>query len=67
MPYKSEAQRRYFYAQAGKGGKKGKKWKKMAGEWESKTPKNKKLPERIGESFEHKLSTILDTIFHIDV
>lgn len=37
MPFKSKAQRRFMYA----------KHPKMAEEWEDKTPKGKKLPEKI--------------------
>jgi len=37
MPFKSEAQRRLMWA----------KDPKMAKEWESKTPKGKKLPEKV--------------------
>lgn len=36
MPFKSEAQRRYLYANE----------PKVAKSWEKKTPKNAKLPER---------------------
>lgn len=37
MPFKSEAQRRYLYANE----------PKMAKRWEKETPKNAKLPERV--------------------
>lgn len=39
MPFKSEAQRRYMYANE----------PKLAREFESKTPKGKKLPARVGK------------------
>lgn len=42
MPFKSKAQRRLFYAKAGKG----EISKKTVAEWESATPK-KGLPERL--------------------
>ncbi len=35
MPYKSEAQRKYFYSQL----------PELAKKWEAETPKKKKLPE----------------------
>ena len=62
MPFKSEAQRKYFHAQANQDGKEGEKWKKMAGEWEKKTPKGKKLPKKVGESFETKLNRAISLI-----
>lgn len=37
MPFKSKSQRRFMYA----------KHPKMAEEWEDKTPKGKKLPEKV--------------------
>lgn len=37
MPFKSKAQRRFMYA----------KHPEMAKEWEEKTPKGKKLPEKL--------------------
>lgn len=37
MPFKSKAQRRFMYA----------KHPKMAAEWEEKTAKGKKLPEKV--------------------
>lgn len=37
MPFKSKAQRRFMYA----------KHPKMAAEWEAKTAKGKKLPEKV--------------------
>lgn len=43
MPFKSEAQRRLFYAKA----ERGEIPKKTVKEWEEETPKNKKLPERV--------------------
>ena len=39
MPFKSEAQRRWMYANH----------PDMAKEWEADTPKGKKLPKRIGK------------------
>jgi len=44
MPFKSESQRRLFYAKA----KKGEISQETLKEWEGATPKSKKLPERIG-------------------
>lgn len=46
----SKAQRRFFYAKAGEGGKEGKKWKRMAREFEEETPEDADLPERVDES-----------------
>jgi hypothetical protein len=43
MPFKSEAQRRYFHWAAGQG----KISPKTVKEWESHTPKGEKLPERV--------------------
>jgi hypothetical protein len=43
----SEAQRRFFYAKASQDGKEGEKWKKYLAEMRAKTPKGKKLPERV--------------------
>jgi hypothetical protein len=48
--FASQAQRRFFYAKAREGGKEGKKWKRLASEFESETPKDAKLPERIDET-----------------
>lgn len=48
MPYKSEAQRRYFYSQL----------PELAAKWEADTPK-KKLPEK--KAAPHKLKTYLDS------
>ena len=45
MPFKSQAQRRKFYAMAGRG----EISKKTVKKWESHTPK-KKLPERVKKS-----------------
>ena len=57
MPFRSEAQRRYFYAKASEGGKEGERFKKYIAEMEAKTPKGKKLPERVKTAsqvaFEH--------------
>ena len=39
MPFKSEAQRKLMYA----------KHPEMAKEWESKTPKDKKLPKKVAK------------------
>ncbi len=44
MPFKSEAQRRLFYAKA----KRGEMSKATVKRWEDETPK-KKLPERLGK------------------
>ena len=44
--FASKAQQRYFYAQAGKGGKHGKKWKNMAKEFSKKTDFDA-LPDRV--------------------
>jgi len=44
MPYKSEAQRRYFHAAL----KKGKISKKVVEEWD-KASKGKKLPEKVNK------------------
>jgi hypothetical protein len=43
MPFKSEAQRRYFHWAK----RKGKISPKTVKEWEAHTPKGKKLPERV--------------------
>lgn len=47
MPFQSQAQRRFFYAKASQSGKEGEKWKKYLAEMRAKTPKGKKLPERV--------------------
>ena len=47
MPFQSQAQRRFFYAKASQDGEEGKKWKKYLAEMRAKTPKGKKLPERV--------------------
>ncbi len=44
--FASKAQQRYFYAQAGKGGKKGKKWSNLAKEFSDKTD-FEKIPEKV--------------------
>jgi hypothetical protein len=44
--FASKAQQGFFYAQAGKGGKKGKKWKEMAKEFSKKTDFDK-LPDKV--------------------
>ncbi len=45
MPYKSEAQRRYFYSQL----------PELAKKWEEDTPKKKKLPDHVSsDSSLHK-------------
>jgi hypothetical protein len=44
--FKSKAQQRFFYAQAGKKGKKGKKWAKWAKEFSDKTD-YKKIPDTV--------------------
>ena len=46
MPFKSEAQRRLFYAKE----KRGELPKGTAKKWEKHTPKGKKLPEKVSES-----------------
>lgn len=46
--FKSKAQQRFFYAQAGKGGKKGKKWAKWAKEFSNKTD-YEKIPNKVDE------------------
>ena len=43
MPFKSEAQRRKFYAMAARG----EISQEMVGKWEQETPKGKKLPKRV--------------------
>jgi hypothetical protein len=43
MPFKSQAQRRKFYAMADKG----EISKKTVEKWEDETPKGKKLPEKV--------------------
>ncbi len=48
--FASQAQRRFFYAKAGEGGKEGKKWKRMAREFEQETPKGEKLPKKVNEA-----------------
>lgn len=53
MPFKSEAQRRFMYA----------RHPKIAKRWEKHTPKGKKLPEKVNESFELKLNKALDSLF----
>ncbi len=47
MPFKSEAQRRFFYAKADEPGEEGKKFKKMLRKMRRETPKDAKLPERV--------------------
>lgn len=47
MPFKSEAQRRYFYYKASQPGAEGKKWKKHLRKYKESTPKGVKLPERV--------------------
>lgn len=44
--FKSKAQQRFFYAQAGKGGKKGKKWSKWAKEFSDKTDYDE-IPDKV--------------------
>ena len=56
MPFKSQAQRRYFYAKASEGGKEGKRFKKYIAEMEAKTPKGKKLPERVKTASHEKIA-----------
>lgn len=48
MPFKSEAQRRYMYAQE----------PKIARRWEKETPKNAKLPEKVRKK---KKSSLMDS------
>ena len=45
MPFKSEAQRRKFYAMA----REGKISQETVDRWEKETPKGAKLPERVGK------------------
>lgn len=47
MPFKSEAQRRKFWAMVGRGEMK----RSVAEEWEQATPKGKKLPERVKHAY----------------
>lgn len=49
MPFKSEAQRRWMYANK----------PKMAKKWEKHTPKNKKLPKKVSESLITKIDRAL--------
>lgn len=49
MPFKSEAQRRWMHATH----------PQMAKKWEKHTPKGKKLPEKVEESFEKQIDNIL--------
>jgi hypothetical protein len=44
MPFKSKAQRKFMYA----------KHPEMAKEWENKTPKDKKLPEKVKKNAKAK-------------
>lgn len=44
--FESKAQQRFFYSQAGKGGKKGKKWNKLAKEYSDKTD-FENLPDQV--------------------
>ena len=46
--FASKAQQRFFYAQAGEGGKKGKKWGKLAKEFSDKTNYDK-IPDKVEE------------------
>jgi hypothetical protein len=47
MPFRSEAQRRFFYAKASEPGAEGKQFKKMLRKMRRETPKGTKLPERV--------------------
>ncbi len=47
MPFKSEAQRRKFYAMANRG----EISRDTVKEWENATPKDKKLPEKVSHAF----------------
>ena len=47
MPFKSEAQRRFFYAKASEPGEEGKAFKKHLKKMRASTPKGAKLPERV--------------------
>tara|TARA_R110000751_G_scaffold112718_4_gene211710 strand:+ start:154 stop:348 length:195 start_codon:yes stop_codon:yes gene_type:complete len=49
MPFKSEAQRKWMYANKAK----------MAKKWEKHTPKNKKLPKKVSESLVAKINRLL--------
>ncbi|MFA5158582.1 MAG: hypothetical protein WC451_05370 [Patescibacteria group bacterium] len=50
MPFKSQAQRRKFYELA----KQGKISSKTVEQWESETPKDRKLPERIKKKSKYR-------------
>ena len=47
MPFRSESQRRLFWAKVGRGEIK----RSVAEEWERATPKGKKLPERVKHAY----------------
>jgi hypothetical protein len=47
MPFKSEAQRRFFYAKASEPGEEGKAFKKHLKKMRASTPEGVKLPERV--------------------
>ncbi len=59
MPFKSQAQRRLFYWAANNPSEASKKDinidKKTVKEWESETPKNKKLPDKVKRAFRRRL------------
>lgn len=57
--FKSQAQRRKFYAMAASG----EISQKVLTEWEESTPKNKKLPERVPKPKESKTAGIFDRLF----
>lgn len=48
--FRSQAQRRMFYARANKPGGEGHKWKKMVRKFEKETPKGAGLPEKVEEN-----------------
>jgi hypothetical protein len=66
MPFKSEAQRRYFYYKASRPGAEGKKWKKHLRKFRKETPKDVKLPERVKtaaqKSFDYAFFSELEKI-----
>jgi len=50
MPFKSEKQRRWMFANK----------PEMAKRWQKHTPKNKKLPEKVKESIEDRIDAVLE-------
>ncbi len=49
MPFKSDAQRKWMYANK----------PKLAKKWQKHTPKNKKLPKKVSESLLNKIDQAL--------